>query len=46
MDPLSKEIKEILNYIIINLKLLFLDKKSKDLDLFISYLNNPEKIFS
>ncbi len=46
MDPLSKDIREILNYIVVNMKLLFLDKKTKDLDLFISYLNNPEKIFS
>lgn len=46
MNPLSKDIKEILNYIVVNLKLLFLEKKTRDLELFISYLNNPERIFS
>ncbi|MCX7834077.1 MAG: hypothetical protein N2490_07695 [Ignavibacteria bacterium] len=46
MDPLSKDIKEILNYIVVNMKLLFLDKKTKDFELFISYLNNPERIFT
>lgn len=46
MNPFSEEIKEVLKYIIVNFKLLFLGKPTKDLDVFISYLNNPEKIFT
>jgi len=46
MNPFSEEIKEVLKYIIVNFKLLFLGKPVKDLDVFISYLNNPEKIFT
>jgi|GEM_PF-2527970 hypothetical protein len=46
MNPFSEDIKEVLKYIIVNFKLLFLGKPTKDLDVFISYLNNPEKIFT
>jgi hypothetical protein len=46
MNPFSEEIKEVLKYIIVNFKLLFLGKPTKDLEVFISYLNNPEKIFT
>ncbi|MFC2092307.1 hypothetical protein ACFLSV_00265 [Bacteroidota bacterium] len=45
LDPFDKEIKEILKYMVYNFKLIFLDKPTKDLDLFISYLNDPVKIF-
>ena len=45
-DPFGNEVKEILNYIIVNFKLLFLGKTSKDIEVFISYLNNPDKIFT
>lgn len=45
MDPQDNEIKDILKYIIYNFKLIFLDKPTKDIDIFISYLNNPVKIF-
>ena len=45
LDPFDKEIKEIIKYTVYNFKLIFLDKPTKDLDLFISYLNDPVKIF-
>lgn len=45
LDPFDKEIKEILKYMVYNFKLIFLDKPTRDLDLFISYLNDPVKIF-
>jgi hypothetical protein len=46
MDPLDAEIKEIFKYIIYNFKLIYLDKPTKDIDVFISYLNDPIKIFA
>jgi len=46
MDPLDTEIKEIFKYIIYNFKLIYLDKPTKDIDVFISYLNDPIKIFA
>lgn len=46
IDPFGSDVKEILNYIIVNFKLLFLGKTSKDIEVFISYLNNPDKIFT
>jgi hypothetical protein len=45
LDPLDREISEIYKYMIYNFKLIFLDKPTKDLDVFISYLNDPVKIF-
>ena len=45
LDPFNKDAREILKYIIYNFKLIYLDKPTKDLDLLISYLNNPVKIF-
>ena len=45
LNPFDKEIKEILKYMVYNFKLIFLDKPTRDLDLFISYLNDPVKIF-
>ena len=46
IDPFGSDVKEILNYIIVNFKLLFLGKTSEDIEVFISYLNNPDKIFT
>jgi hypothetical protein len=46
INPVTIEIKEIFGYIIYNLKSLIVDKEVKDVDLFISYLNDPVKIFS
>jgi len=45
LDPFDKDAQEILKYIMYNFKLIYLDKPTKDLDLLISYLNNPVKIF-
>lgn len=45
MNPFESEISEVFKYIIYNFKLIFLDKPTKDIDLFISYLNDPVKIF-
>lgn len=45
LDPFDEDIQEILRYIIYNFKLIFLDKPTKELDLLISYLNDPVKIF-
>lgn len=46
INPVTIEIKEIFGYIIYNLKSLVLGKDVSELDLFISYLNDPVKIFS
>lgn len=46
INPVSSETKEIFDYIVFNLKSLAMGKESEDLDLFISYLNDPVKIFS
>lgn len=45
MDPFESEITEVFKYVIYNFKLLFLEKPTKDIDLLISYLNDPVKIF-
>ncbi|MBI5402918.1 MAG: hypothetical protein HY959_05930 [Ignavibacteriae bacterium] len=45
MDPFESEISEVFKYITYNFKLIFLDKPTKDIDLLISYLNDPVKIF-
>jgi hypothetical protein len=45
MDPYQKEVSEVLKYIIYCCKLIYLDKPVKDLDTFISYLNDPVRIF-
>jgi hypothetical protein len=45
LNPFEAEIKEIFGYIVYNFKLIYLDKPTKELDLFISYLNDPVKIF-
>lgn len=46
MDPFDDLSKQIYGYIVYNLKLIYLDKPTKDLDTFISYLNDPVKIFT
>ncbi|MDQ3020618.1 MAG: hypothetical protein M3R36_08620 [Bacteroidota bacterium] len=46
INPVTGDIKEIFGYIIFNLKSLVIGKEVKDIDLFISYLNDPVKIFS
>jgi hypothetical protein len=45
MNPFESEITEVFKYVIYNFKLIFLDKPTKDIDLLISYLNDPVKIF-
>ncbi|MDZ4712831.1 MAG: hypothetical protein SGI89_10985 [bacterium] len=46
INPSTTEIKEIFRYIIYNLKSLAMGKEPDDVDLFISYLSDPVKIFS
>jgi hypothetical protein len=46
INPVSTETKEIFSYIIYNMKSIILNKQVEDIDLFISYLNDPVKIFS
>lgn len=46
LDPLDEDIKDIFNYIIYNFKAVYLDKPTKELEIFIKHLNNPEKIFT
>jgi len=46
IDPKSEDVKEVLNYIIVNYKLLFLGKTPKDIETFLTYLLNPENIFT
>lgn len=46
INPVTIETKEIFGYIIYNLKSLVIGKPVDDIDLFISYLNDPVKIFS
>ncbi len=45
MNPFESEITNIFKYIVYNFKLIFLNKPTKDIDLLISYLNDPVKIF-
>ena len=46
INPATDESKEIFGYIIHNMKSIIMNKTVEDLDLFISYLNDPVKIFS
>jgi len=46
INPVTVETKEIFGYIIYNLKSLVMGKEMEDLDIFISYLNDPVKIYS
>lgn len=46
INPVTIEIREIFGYITYNMKSLMIDNESEDIDIFISYLNDPVKIFS
>lgn len=46
INPVTDETKEIFGYMIYNMKLLTMGRDTEDIDLFISYLNDPVKIFS
>jgi hypothetical protein len=45
-DPAIPENKEILDYLVYSLKSLLLGREIDDTELFISYLNDPVRIFS
>lgn len=45
IDPFKEEVSEVFKYIIYSFKLLYLDKPVKDFDKFLSFLNDPVKIF-
>ena len=46
LDPYDDEVREIFKFIVYNFKLIFLDKPTKDLDVFITILNDPVQLFS
>ena len=46
INPVTDDIKEIFSYFIYNMKALIIDKEVEDQDVFISYLNDPVKIFN
>ncbi len=46
LDPYDEDVREIFKFIIFNFKLIFLDKPTKDMDVFISILNDPVQVFS
>lgn len=46
INPLTDEISDIFRYIIYNLKSSIINKHVDDFEIFISYLNDPVKIFS
>ncbi len=46
IDPLTDEIRDIFRYIIYNMKSSVINKHVEDFEIFISYLNDPVKIFS
>ncbi len=45
IDPFKEEVSEVFKYLIYSFKLLYLDKPVKDFDKFVSFLNEPVKIF-
>ena len=45
IDPFKDEVTEVFKYLIYSFKLLYLDKPVKDFDTFVSFLNDPVKIF-
>ncbi len=45
IDPFKEEVTEVIKYLIYSFKLLYLDKPVKDFDKFLSFLNEPVKIF-
>jgi len=45
IDPFKEEVSEVFKYLIYIFKLIYLDKPVKDFDTFVSFLNDPVKIF-
>ena len=45
IDPFKQEVSETFKFLIYCFKLLYLDKPVKDYDTFVSFLNQPVKIF-
>jgi hypothetical protein len=45
IDPFKDEVTEVFKYLIYSFKLIYLDKPVKDFDTFVSFLNDPVKIF-
>lgn len=45
IDPFKQEVSEVFKYLIYSFKLIYLDKPVKDFDTFLSFLNDPVKIF-
>ena len=45
IDPYKDEVTEVFKYLIYSFKLIYLDKPVKDFDTFVSFLNDPVKIF-
>ncbi len=45
IDPFKEEVAEVFKYLIYSFKLIYLDKPVKDFDTFVSFLNDPVKIF-
>lgn len=45
IDPFKQEVSEVFKYLIYSFKLIYLDKPVKDFDTFVSFLNDPVKIF-
>jgi len=45
IDPFKDEVIEVFKYLIYSFKLIYLDKPVKDFDTFLSFLNDPVKIF-
>jgi hypothetical protein len=45
IDPFKEEVTEVFKYLIYSFKLIYLDKPVKDFDTFVSFLNDPVKIF-
>jgi hypothetical protein len=45
IDPFKIEVTEVFKYLIYSFKLIYLDKPVKDFDTFLSFLNDPVKIF-
>jgi len=45
LDPFKEDVIEVFRFMIYSFKLIYLDKPVKELEVFISYLNDPVKIF-
>ncbi|MCI0472743.1 MAG: hypothetical protein L0Y76_04080 [Ignavibacteria bacterium] len=45
LDPFKEDVTEVFKFMIYSFKLIYLDKPVKELEVFISYLNDPVKIF-